>query len=236
MTPLLLNDTFKFSCSKHVPCFNECCQDLNQILTPYDVLRLKNHLGISSSLFLERYTSQQIGHETGLPVIVLKTDDANTLKCPFVTSTGCGVYDDRPSSCRAYPLVRVASRSRETGRISEQYLLLKEPHCLGFNEGKYQTVGEWIEAQDISVYNQMNDMLIEIIGLKNRLIPGQLDTRSKSLFHMACYDLDKFRSRIFDIGILDDQNLDTETLNSVKNNDDALLKFGLKWIKHILIK
>lgn len=234
MTPLSINDTFKFSCSERVPCFNQCCQDLNQFLTPYDILRLKNKLGISSNLFLERYTSQHIGPETGLPIITLKTDHAFKLKCPFVIPSGCSVYADRPSSCRAYPLVRVASRSRETGKIAEQYMLLKEPHCLGFNQEQIQTVREWIENQGIMVYNQMNDMLMEIISLKNRLMPGQFDIKSKFLFHMACYDLDTFRSQIFDKGILDDQKLDVDILDAVRQDDVELLILGFRWIKDTL--
>ena len=72
MTPLELSDTFKFSCSEKVPCFNECCQDLNQFLTPYDILRLKNRLGLTSGLFLERFTSQHTGPESGLPIITFE--------------------------------------------------------------------------------------------------------------------------------------------------------------------
>ena len=77
----------------------------------------------------------------------------------------------------------------------------------------------------------MNDMLMEIISLKNRLMPGKLDTKSKVLFHMACYDLDTFRSHIFDKGVLDDLTLDSGTLDAVKNDDAALLRLGFKWIK-----
>ena len=77
----------------------------------------------------------------------------------------------------------------------------------------------------------MNDMLIEIIALKNRLIPGPLDITSKFLFHMACYDLDMFRSHIFDKGILKNENIDPDTLNSVKHDDVELLALGFKWIK-----
>ncbi len=234
MIPLSLSDTFRFSCSERVPCFNECCKDLNQCLTPYDILRLKNHLGMTSSLFLERFTAQHTGPESGLPIITLKTDYAREFKCPFVTSSGCSVYEDRPSSCRAYPLVRIASRSRETGKIIEQYMLLKEPHCLGFRQEQIQTVEEWVEDQGIRIYNQMNDMLMEIISLKNRLAPGQLDIKASFIFHMACYDLDKFGSHIFEKGILDDLSLDSGTLDAVKNDDEALLKLGLKWIKYKL--
>ena len=52
LTPISPQDTFRFSCSPVVVCFNECCRDLNQFLTPYDILRLKNHLGLSSGEFL----------------------------------------------------------------------------------------------------------------------------------------------------------------------------------------
>lgn len=233
MTPLSLDDTFRFSCTKSVPCFNECCRDLNQFLTPYDILRLKNHFDIPSNLFLERYTLQHIGPESGFPIITLKTNDASELTCPFVTPEGCSVYKNRPSSCRTYPLARVASRSRETGRITEHYMLLKEPHCLGFNEGKTQTVREWIVSQDIAVYNEMNDLLMEIISLKNRLMPGPLDIKSRMFFYMACYDLDTFRSHIFEKGMLKDHNLDADTLDLVKKDDEALLKLGLKSIKKV---
>jgi len=234
MTPLSANDTFLFSCSKKVSCFNECCRDLNQFLTPYDILRLKHRFDLSSHLFLERYTTQQIGPETGLPIISLKTNDPHKLTCPFVTSSGCSVYEDRPSSCRTYPLVRMASRSRATGKITEQYILLKEPHCFGFEQGRTWTIRKWIQDQNVTFYNEMNDMLLEIIGLKNRLIPGPLDIKSRFAFHMALYDIDTFRSHIFEQNILDHWNLDEKTLDSVKNDDVELLKLGHRWIKKIL--
>ena len=41
ISPLSLTDTFAFSCSARVACFNDCCRDLNQFLMPYDILRLK---------------------------------------------------------------------------------------------------------------------------------------------------------------------------------------------------
>jgi Fe-S-cluster containining protein len=234
MTPLSLNDTFTFSCSKKVPCFNECCRDLNQFLTPYDILRLKHRLDLSSNLFLERYTTQQTGPETGLPIITLKPDDYQKLKCPFVTSSGCSVYKDRPSSCRTYPLVRIASRSRETSKITEQYILLKEPHCQGFEQERTWTIRKWIEDQGVTFYNEMNDMLLEIIGLKNRLIPGPLQFKSRLAFHMALYDIDTFRSHIFEKHILDTWNLDEKTLDTLKTDDAELLKLGHRWIKKIL--
>ena len=37
MIPLARDDQFQFACGPEVPCFNACCRDLNQFLTPYDL-------------------------------------------------------------------------------------------------------------------------------------------------------------------------------------------------------
>jgi len=234
MIQLSADDTFSFTCSNEVRCFNYCCKDLNQFLTPYDILRLKNHLNMESNLFLEKYTFQQIGPETGLPIISLKTDPAFELKCPFVTQSGCSVYENRPSSCRTYPLIRLISRSRDTGKITEQYVLLKESHCHGFNNGRKWTLWEWIEDQGLAVYNEMNDLLMEIISLKNRLIPGQLDIKAKHIFHMACYDLDTFRRHVVEKELLKGSDMDVSSRDAVEMHDTRLLRIGLKWLKHAI--
>lgn len=234
MTPLSTEESFRFSCSAQVPCFNECCRDLNQFLTPYDVLRLKNRLQLPSSVFLQRYTTQHNGPESGLPVTTFKMKAESDFKCPFVTPEGCSVYEDRPSSCRMYPLARAISRSRETGEIREHFMLIREPHCHGFNQDRTQTVREWIENQGLTSYNRMNDELMEIISLKNRMIPGPLDRHSRDIFHMACYDLDRFREKIFNEGLLAECDLSQSILDAGRDNDITLLRVGLAWIKNRL--
>ena len=185
-TPAMLSidDSFRFACFAKVPCFNECCRNLDQFLTPYDIIRLKANLGLTSSVFLQRYTSQHIGPESGLPIVTLKSADPWKLTCPFVTTTCCMVYSDRPASCRTYPLIRALSRSRETGIVTERFMLLKESHCLGFKEAQTQTVRQWIEQQGIADYNHINDRLMEIISLKNQLKPGLMDLESNHAFFM----------------------------------------------------
>lgn len=234
MIPLSLNEMFSFSCSNKVPCFNECCRDLNQFLTPYDILRLKNHLNLKSKTFLEKYTFQQIGPETGLPIISLKPDTAPEQTCPFVTESGCSVYENRPSSCRTYPLIRILSRARDTGRLTEQFVMLKEPHCKGFDSDRKWTVQEWIENQELTKYFELNDLLMEIISLKNRLIPGQLDITSKHMFQMACYDLDTFREHIVEKKLLKGSPIDINICDIDEIDDTNLLKISLQWLKHAL--
>ena len=234
MIPLEPDDTFRFACSKNVPCFNECCRDLNQFLTPYDILRMKNGLSLTSGEFLEQYTVIHTGPETGLPVVVLKPADQETQICPFVTEAGCRVYADRPSSCRTYPLVRLASRNRETGIITAQYFLMKESHCRGFEQDRQQTVREWISDQDIATYDRMNDLMMEIISLKNRLLPGQLDIRSQHMFQIALYDTDAFKTQVLTAGHLDALEPDPDLKEKALNDDAALLKLGFWWTQKMI--
>lgn len=234
LSPISLQDTFRFSCSPDVPCFNECCRDLNQFLTPYDILRLKNHLGLSSGNFLEQYTSQHTGPESGLPIITLKPKDSLDLICPFVSPRGCMVYKNRPSSCRTYPLVRALSRSRQSGEVTEQFMVLQESHCLGFRENRKQTVTQWMDEQKIADYNVINDQMMQLISLKNRLMPGPLDLKSGHLFYLALYDLDNFRSQIKANGLLNDFQVDSPTMEKAMEDDVALLELGMKWIKQVL--
>jgi Fe-S-cluster containining protein len=234
LTPLSKQDTFRFKCAPDVPCFNECCRDLNQFLTPYDILRLKNHLGLSSGEFLEQYTSQHIGPESGLPIVTLRPKGGPDRICPFVCPDGCEVYDDRPSSCRTYPLVRALAISRQTGEITEQFMMLREPHCLGFNAGEKQTAQQWMDRQEIDIYNEINDKLMHIISLKNQLRPGPLDLKSRHLFYTALYDLDNFRSQIKANGLLEDFDIDSARLEKALEDDLALLELGMKWVKGVV--
>ena len=231
MSPLLPGESFCFACSPDVPCFNECCRDLNQFLTPYDILRLKNSLGLSSGDFLQRYTVSHPGPETGLPVVSLKQDPADSLKCPFVRPEGCAVYADRPSSCRMYPVARALSRSRETGATTEHFALIKEPHCKGFGNTREKSVDRWIEEQGLKEYNEMNDRLMTLISLKNRLLPGPLEPRLAEQFHLALYDLDNFRQAVFEQNLLGGLKVDKTILEQSQADDVELLKLGIQWIR-----
>lgn len=228
--------TFRFACSPAVACFNECCRDLNQFLYPYDILRLKKRLGLSSVEFLERYTTRHSGPESGLPIVALKAAADERLTCPFVTQKGCRVYPDRPASCRTYPLVRAISRNRETGKVNERFMLLKEPHCSGFDAPTAQTVSQWTNNQEIEIYNHFNDQLLDIIRLKNQLRPGPLDLKAQHLFYVALYDLDRFRNQMINNKLLDNIDVDPQKLADAKIHDWALLEIGMEWVKQVLFK
>ena len=233
LLPLALDDAFQFACHSRMPCFNHCCRDLSQALMPYDVLRLKKNLNISTGDFLSRYAEIQIGPATGLPVVSLRFFDNEKRQCPFVTNQGCRVYADRPASCRIYPLVRLLRRLRTNGSLIEQFALLKEPHCRGFEQKQTQTVREWIVSQELEAYHEANEVLMELIALKNQRRPGPLPQELSELAQMAFYDLETLKEQAAGGGL---EGMDAAGLKPVAElrNDLEWLKWSMEWIKVVL--
>jgi len=236
LIPIEPDRSFQFECSPKVACFNECCRDLVQALTPYDVLRLRRGLGLPSGRFLAQFTRRHTGPDSGLPVVTLRPADDAARVCPFVTPAGCRVYPHRPASCRTYPLARAVRRSRRTGAVEESFFILREPHCLGFAEIREQTARQWIADQKLCDYNAENDRLLEIISLKNRLHPGPLPPQTVERIMTALYDLDLFRERLSDGRLPDASALAAEFPQAVSGDDLLLLHLAVEWVKQLLEK
>ncbi len=222
------HDTFQFACHPGISCFNHCCRDLNQALTPYDVLRLRRELKIPSHEFLEHYTCGHTGPASGLPIVSLRFEDQRQRACPFVAPAGCRVYAARPASCRLYPLARALRRSRTDGRVSVHYAVIREPHCKGFDQSRTQTVASWIGSQDLATDFEMNDRLLALIALKNRLRPGLLPPEQHHLLRTALYDLDRFKTQVVAGGL---NRIGVPHPDPDSDDDLEWLRWALDWIR-----
>ncbi len=233
LLPIEAQDTFRFACHREVPCFNHCCRDLNQALTPYDVLQLTRFLNISSKDFLATYAMAYTGSSTGLPVVSLRFGSDTEKHCPFVSAQGCRVYPARPSSCRIYPLARALRRNRSNGRISEHYAVIREAHCRGFEEPGSQTVRQWIAHQQLEICLSLNDALMELIALKNQLRPGPLEPEHLQMAQMAFYDIETLKQKALDNEL---PGMGTDHLKPLPEvgDDASWLKWGLRWITRVL--
>lgn len=231
---LAIDDTFQFDCRPGIVCFNRCCGDLNQFLTPYDIIRLKRNLQCTSGEFLSRYTTHHIGPRSGLPVVTLKMAQHGNLSCPFVSDAGCTVYPDRPGSCRIYPLARFIQRKPNQDGLEQWYVVIREPHCLGFEQSKEWTVREWRKSQGVAPFDEMNDLLMDIISLKNRAARPRLSHQENHWFYLACYDLDRFRDHVFEKRLWEALHPEEEVLKALADDDVSLMRFGIEWIKHEL--
>lgn len=235
-------NTFKFKCHPGIECFTQCCRDINIILTPYDIIRMKNRLGLPSEEFLAIYTEPQLLEKTGLPVVTLKFleeqgKDAQSKACPFIRENGCLIYDDRPTTCRYYPLGVASLSHKEDLTDDEFYFFVHEPHCLGFKEDKFWTVREWRKDQGVDIHDEINAEWVDFLVRKRSFPPNmQLTEKTKQMFFMVSYNLDKFRDFVFNSTFLQRYEVDETTLEKIKADEIALLKFGLKWLKWLLFK
>jgi len=222
---------FCFKCHKDVPCFNACCADVNIFLTPYDVIRLKNRLGITSGEFLAKYTLSPFDENTKYPVILLKMEDNEKKSCPFVTDDGCSVYEDRPWPCRMYPLGLASPKDDPEVGNEEFFFVLNEDVCKGHLEDHKYTVREWIKDQGIEEYTAMGEFYKDITLHEFFLKGGQLEPKKMEMFFTACYNIDKFREFVFGSTFLQKFEVDQETQERIRTDDVEMLKFAFRWIR-----
>ncbi len=232
-TPLDGN-TFRFKCHRDIACFTRCCADLNLVLTPYDVLRLKNRLGLSSADFLERYTEPRVKQQDRFPLLRLKMNQDSERRCPFVAKEGCEVYDDRPGACRIYPLGRAASKVDGGRETRTRLFLVREPHCLGLQEEQRWTVDEWLENEALNDYIDLNDQWLEITTSRKSLGRKEDVLRKIQMFTMASYNVDRFKAFIFESRFLDLFEVDGDLRERLRHDELALLRFAMDWLKFSL--
>lgn len=229
---------FKFRCYKGIKCFTRCCSNIDIMLTPYDVLRMKNRLGITSEEFLDKYTAMKIDPKSSHPYAYLKMSDDEERRCPFVVvPDGCIIYTDRPVSCRYYPIGQATLKKREeSGDVHEEfYFFIREEHCLGYREDTEWTIDSWRDDQGSAHTDEMNREWKELLMRRN--LPGQpaIDPKKQTQFFMASYDLDRFRKYIFESRFLEVFDIGEEEVERIKEDEVALMKFGFKYLKYLMM-
>ena len=231
-----LDSKFRFGCNPEVPCFGKCCANVNIFLTPYDVLRMRKRLGITSSEFLRKYAVPIVLEENQLPVVLLKMGEDEEKKCPFVTDEGCTIYEDRPWSCRMYPL-GIASSAMKDGE-AEVFCYIVDPDdtfCKGFKEQKEWTVKEWLDDQDVGTFNKKSESYMQFTLHPYLREKKELGEKKAQVFFKTCYDIDGFREMLLESSFLNKFEVDNELLEKMKTDDEALLEFGInKWLRFAL--
>ena len=230
-----LDDTIQFRCRPGIACFNKCCQNINIMLTPYDILRLKNRLGVTSAEFLEKYATVFEMDAHGLPGIRMKTKEG-TAECQFLTPEGCGVYEDRPAACRYYALGATTMRAKDSATPEEFYFVVKEEHCLGHDEPRTLTVREYRQEQGVDQYDEMTREWRDIILKKRSSGPtvGKPSQKSMDLFYLASYDLDNFRVFIASPFFHDVYDVEPAYFQKLLSDEVELMRFATRYLKQVL--
>ncbi|MEW7974746.1 MAG: YkgJ family cysteine cluster protein [Candidatus Thiodiazotropha endolucinida] len=224
----------KFNCHKGVSCFNACCKHADIQLTPYDILRLKDNLGISVTEFLKDHTVPYEMDKDGLPGVKLRTDNEGA--CLFVNDEGCSVYKDRPTACRYYPIGHMAMREAGSSEDEARYFLIREDHCKGHEEDRDILVDDYRKEQEVEVYDQLNREWLQLMLKKKSAGPaiGRPTDTSLQFFFMCSYDTDRLRRFVLSDSFKASYDLDEKFYQTMENEDLALMQFGTRLLKQVL--
>jgi len=230
------DDRFSFRCHPGLSCFNRCCRNLNLFLYPYDVLRLKNRLGISSDRFIEEYVDVVLRAGQFFPEVVLRMAANDERTCPFLTGEGCSVYVDRPDTCRTFPVEQGALFEGNTGKSTPVFFYRPPDFCLGQHETRTWTIPTWTRDQEAEYYHRMTRRWSDIRRMltSNPWGPeGPTGPRAKMTF-MAGYNIDRFREFVFGSSFLKRYRVKPVLKKKLRRDDEALLLLSFDWIKLVL--
>jgi hypothetical protein len=234
-TMLAENATLQFRCHRNVKCWNACCSNIDIPLTPYDILRLKKRLDMSSGEFLQKYSVPFEMDKEGMPGVKLKPVEGGTA-CQFMQPEGCGVYGDRPTACRYYPVALLTMRRSDEYVDRTAFALVKEKHCLGHFEDRTLSIEQYRAEQGVAEYDEKGRAWRQLVVKRKSAGPtiGKPTPVSNQLFFMASYDLDRFRAFVMSPSFNDTYDISPDVMALLIADDEALLDFGLNFLRHVL--
>jgi Fe-S-cluster containining protein len=227
------DENFQFRCYPGIGCFNQCCCNLNLFLYPYDIVRLKQNLGLTADEFLERYTDIVLRDGSHFPEVLLRMADNETQACSFLDENGCSVYSDRPDTCRTFPVEHGLIFPAEGGEPETVGFFRPPEFCLGKFEDQSWTLDSWANDQDARVYNRMSRRWAALKALFDQdpwQGQGPYGARAKMAF-MATYNMDAFRNFVFESSFLKRYRVKKDRIRKIRKDDAALLRFGFEWVK-----
>jgi len=227
------SETFLFSCHNKLECFNLCCRNLNLFLYPYDIIRLKQNLNLSSNKFIDRYIDIVMRSPSFFPEVLLTMADNKEKTCPFLSETGCSVYPDRPYSCRTFPVEQGVFYDANKKKTKLIHFFRPPDFCLGKHENKEWTPNSWIMNQEAVLYNKM---IVKWSSIKSLFTSNPwgsegADGPKAKMSFMAAYNIDSFREFVFSSTFLKRYRIKPDLKKKIKKNDVELLQLGFSWIK-----
>jgi len=229
-TAVSAETTFCFRCHPALACFNRCCREATIILSPYDILRLSRSLGLTTGEFLRRHTRREAEGYANLPLVLVKPGRAGG--CPFLGEAGCKVYADRPAACRLFPIAQGSELGPEG--VRDRLFLRRLEYCQGFSGDQEWTVANWQADQGFAEFDRPRRAWLQLLLTQAQPGRAPLDDRILSQFYMVAYDLDAFRTFVFESAFLPAHRLALEEARPLDTDDLALLHFSAAYLEHLL--
>jgi hypothetical protein len=228
---LALDSSFNFHCHAGLACFNRCCRTPTILLSPYDLLRLRQSLGITAAALLKRYTRRETEASSNLPLVFLDSFNSPGGGCPFAGPQGCTVYAHRPAACRLFPIT-MGSGLTEQGLV-DHYFCRRLDYCRGFDTEVQWTLVSWMANQGFAEYDAGRREWLEILlakGLRG-IIP--VEPEFQDLF-AALYDPAGLRRLLSEPAFLQACDFAGQAAPSAGLSDLALLNLGYRCLKSLL--
>jgi glucan phosphorylase len=118
----------------------------------------------------------------------------------------------------------------------------------GWFDEAYEHLGGWAigerepysEDQDAlhasAIYYLLENEIVPMFYERREQTPREWMKRVKqSLMYMASYDMDRFKKFVLESKLLDIFDIDNEEVEKIKTDEIALMKFGFKYMKYILM-
>ena len=226
-------DTFRFRCHSGLACFNRCCRNLRLFLYPYDVLRLKNALGMTSDRFLDEHADMVLREENHFPEVLLRMAENEQQTCPFLSKAGCRVYADRPDTCRFFPVERGLLFEAHRHEAVPVHFFRPPDFCLGQREIQQWNIDGWAKDQQAATYDRMTKQWARVKQLfESDPWGGQGPAGQKArMAFMAAYNVDRFRRFIFESTFLNRFRVKPNLVKKIRRDDAQMMTFGWDWIK-----
>lgn len=226
-------DALPFRCHPGLACFNSCCRDKRLTLLPYDVLRLARRAGLASDAFLAAHAELEVEEGSGWPTVRIRLGTDG--RCPFVRAAGCGVYPDRPTCCRIYPLARAVGLGSD-GEPTETFVVPEATGpCLGFGaQGAGTTTAAWLRDQGLDPYRAANGRAAKLFLHPRRPRPMSLSPSELHAAVMALYNVDVFREFASRPGFAARHGVPDAAVARALASDEALLQLGQDWLAAVL--
>ena len=237
VVPTMVADShvIEFSCHKGIGCWNACCSNIDISLTPYDVLRMKKRLGVTSTEFLKDYTVPYEMEKDGIAGIKFRPVENGTA-CRFMKPEGCDIYSDRPTACRYYPVALLSMRKQDEYVDRDSYAIVKEDHCKGHDEKRSLSIADYRKEQGLEEYDELARGWRQLVLKKKSSGPaiGKPSLRSRQLFFMACYDVDRFREFVFSSSFTNLFELKQDEKDLFATDDIALMQFAFRFLRQVM--
>jgi len=225
-------ETFCFRCYPEIECFNRCCRNLNLFLYPYDVVRLKNRLDLTSDRFLDQFVDVVLRKGNHFPDVLLRMADNEEKTCPFLNDSGCSVYPDRPDACRRFPVEQGLKYGQNPAAAELIHFFRPPAFCLGQYEPTEWTAASWSADQEAERYEKMTvrwARLKQLFSEDPWGAEGPEGPRAKMAF-MATYNIDRFREFVFESSFSRRYKIKKDVLQRCRASDTSLLLLGFDWV------